>query len=221
MAFTPILVTGTYLLPTGEPVSGSISFTPTAVMRDASTNTSISTNERVVGLDENGYFEIELFATNDGTTEPKGVTYEVNERFRNTSYNKYFISLDKLAIDGTVDIADIVPNEEPITTYNYATVEYVDQLAGMSSHIQFSPTSEILSTNVQDAIEEVRELSRFEYTQSTPSSSWTINHNMRFHPAVTVVDSGGTHVMGEVTYTSLNQVNVTFTSPFSGKAYLS
>jgi hypothetical protein len=221
MGFTPILVTGTYLLPTGQPVSGSISFTPTAVMRDPFTNTNISTNERVAALDENGHFQIQLFATNDVGIEPNGVTYEVNERFRNTSYNKYFISLDYLSPDGLVDIADIVPNVEPITTYNYATVEYVDQMAGRAEHTQFIPTDEILSTNVQAAIEEVRELSRYVHTQLSASQTWTINHNMRFHPSVSIVDTGDTHIIGEITYTTLNQVIVTFTSPFSGKAYLS
>jgi hypothetical protein len=40
------------------------------------------------------------------------------------------------------------------------------------------------------------------------------------HPAVSVVDSAGTVVFGEVTYDSANQITVRFSSGFAGKAYL-
>lgn len=58
------------------------------------------------------------------------------------------------------------------------------------------------------------------YTQSTPSSTWVIEHALGGHPSVTVVDSAGTTVFGEVKYDSTTQVTVSFTVPFSGLAYL-
>jgi hypothetical protein len=58
------------------------------------------------------------------------------------------------------------------------------------------------------------------YTQVSPATLWTITHNLGRYPAVTVVDSAGTPVIGKVIYVSANQVTVTFTSAFSGKAYL-
>jgi hypothetical protein len=61
----------------------------------------------------------------------------------------------------------------------------------------------------------------FAHTQQTPSSSWTILHNLNFNPNVTVVDSAGTNVEGEVRYTNPNQLVVVFSSAFSGYAYLS
>jgi hypothetical protein len=59
------------------------------------------------------------------------------------------------------------------------------------------------------------------FVQSSPSAIWVIVHNMGGHPTVTVVDSGGTLQLGGVTYDSDAQVTVTFSAPFSGKAYLS
>lgn len=61
---------------------------------------------------------------------------------------------------------------------------------------------------------------RYVHTQNTASSNWVINHSLGGYPSVTVVDSASTTVIGEVSYVSTSQVQVTFTSPFSGYAYL-
>ena len=61
----------------------------------------------------------------------------------------------------------------------------------------------------------------YAHTQGTASATWTIVHNLDFFPNVTVVDSGGTIVEGEIAYTNRNQVVLTFSASFSGKAYLS
>lgn len=58
------------------------------------------------------------------------------------------------------------------------------------------------------------------HAQSTPSSTWVISHSLGGKPSVTVVDSADTYVIGEVTYNSTSQVTVSFTTPFSGYAYL-
>lgn len=221
MAFTLISVTGQYLLPTGQPASGSVSFTLTAPMRDASTNVTITPQEQVVALNNSGSISINLYANDDPTTQPDGVTYEVNERLNETGYNKYFITINRDSPNGIYDLADVVPNYEPITTYNYATKEYVDTRTTSAAGITFTPTSEITATTVQGAIEQVRELSRYVHTQNSPSTTWTINHNLKMYPSVTVVDSAESHVMGQVIYQTLNSVTVEFTSAFSGKAYLS
>lgn len=60
----------------------------------------------------------------------------------------------------------------------------------------------------------------FTFNQAVASTTWVIPHNMARHPAVSVVDSAGTVVFGEVTYDSANQITVRFSSGFAGKAYL-
>lgn len=62
--------------------------------------------------------------------------------------------------------------------------------------------------------------STYTHTQSSPSSTWTISHNLARRPSVTVVDSAGTVVIGEVTYLSDNSLRVEFSAGFSGQAYL-
>lgn len=58
------------------------------------------------------------------------------------------------------------------------------------------------------------------YTQASPSATWTITHALGGRPSVTIVDSAGTVVIGEVTYNSDTEISVSFTAAFSGFAYL-
>lgn len=59
----------------------------------------------------------------------------------------------------------------------------------------------------------------FSFTQSTPASVWTITHNLGRFPSVTVSDSTGRVVEGDINYVSVNQLTVTFIAAFSGSAY--
>jgi hypothetical protein len=59
------------------------------------------------------------------------------------------------------------------------------------------------------------------HNQATPSEVWTIPHNLGFYPNVTVEDSAGTIVVGEVSYDSPDQLTLTFASAFAGRAFVS
>jgi hypothetical protein len=61
----------------------------------------------------------------------------------------------------------------------------------------------------------------YEHMQGSASSSWAITHNLGFKPNVTVIDSAGNIVEGEIAYTNSNSLTVSFQSSFSGNAYLS
>lgn len=58
------------------------------------------------------------------------------------------------------------------------------------------------------------------HVQGIASSVWIIPHNMNKYPSVSVVDSGGSIVEGDVTYNDINNLTITFTAPFGGRAYL-
>jgi hypothetical protein len=60
----------------------------------------------------------------------------------------------------------------------------------------------------------------FIFEQQVPASIWTIVHSLGKFPSVVVIDSAGTIVIGEISYTNINQIVLTFSSGFSGKAYL-
>lgn len=61
---------------------------------------------------------------------------------------------------------------------------------------------------------------RYVHTQGFAASTWIITHQLGGHPSVTVVNSLGIVVVGTVTYNSTSEIQVDFTAPFSGIAYL-
>lgn len=61
----------------------------------------------------------------------------------------------------------------------------------------------------------------FEYNQLTPSTQWTIIHNLNFYPSVLTLDTSGTIVEGMVTHVSKNTLYVTFNIAVAGSARLS
>lgn len=58
------------------------------------------------------------------------------------------------------------------------------------------------------------------FSQDIPSALWTITHNLNKKPSVTVVSSADIVMYGDITYLNTNKLTVTFSAPFSGKAYL-
>lgn len=59
----------------------------------------------------------------------------------------------------------------------------------------------------------------YPHTQAVAASTWTIPHNLGKFPSVTVVDSAGTEVVGDVTHADENTAVVTFTAAFAGRAF--
>ena len=59
----------------------------------------------------------------------------------------------------------------------------------------------------------------FVYEQNLPSSVWNVKHDLGKFPAVSVVDSAGTEVVGAIDYIDENNVTLTFVGAFSGKAF--
>ena len=60
----------------------------------------------------------------------------------------------------------------------------------------------------------------FEYSQVAPATVWNIQHNLNNFPSITVIDNAGTVVAGQYTYIDNNNVTLTFSAGFAGKAYL-
>lgn len=60
----------------------------------------------------------------------------------------------------------------------------------------------------------------FVFSQSIANNIWNINHNLNKYPSVTVIDSAGTEVIGDIKYTDSNNIIITFSNQFTGKAYL-
>lgn len=68
--------------------------------------------------------------------------------------------------------------------------------------------------------EQIAQIKRYTHHQLASVDTWSINHNLGKYPSVTIVDSAGTMVVGDILYIDENNLQVTFSSAFSGKAYL-
>lgn len=62
---------------------------------------------------------------------------------------------------------------------------------------------------------------RYIHPQSTPDNVWTITHNLGLLPQVTIMNSAGQVVEGDINYISNDVVELTFVAQFSGIAILS
>lgn len=62
----------------------------------------------------------------------------------------------------------------------------------------------------------------YRHVQDVASATWVIPHNLGFNPGgVSVLDSAGTNVVGDIVYSDANTVTLNFSAPFAGTANLS
>lgn len=71
-----------------------------------------------------------------------------------------------------------------------------------------------------DFLNSLKTSGTFSYEQMIPSTEWYVEHNLKGYPSVTVVDSAGSVVYGEVYYIDENNLKVIFNVSFSGQVYL-
>lgn len=57
------------------------------------------------------------------------------------------------------------------------------------------------------------------HDQQTAAETWEITHNLGKYPAVTVIDTAGDQVEGDLQYLGLNTVRITFGAAFAGRAF--
>ena len=89
--------------------------------------------------------------------------------------------------------------------------EATSTAAGLLSAEDKAALDELVATSLRDY---------YIYNQPVAAATWTINHPLNKRPAVTVVDSAGTVVVGDIVYNSDSQLEISFSGAFSGKAYL-
>jgi hypothetical protein len=60
----------------------------------------------------------------------------------------------------------------------------------------------------------------YTHVQSSPATTWIINHNLGYKPDVTLYSSGGVVMYAEIVHASNNQTQIIFTIPTTGVARL-
>jgi len=96
------------------------------------------------------------------------------------------------------------------------------EISGTVEVNQLNITAEIIATGPRGEKGEKGDSGDLNYVhyQSTPSEKWLINHNLGKYPSVSIVNSAGSIVIGDVVILDENNVEVSFSGSFSGRAYI-
>lgn len=113
-----ITLTGTYVDIEGNPVSGSVRFTPQTIIKDTDQNQIIINIPIQATLNGSGSFSVVLPVTDDTDVAPTPFAYEVEEIF--SGGRTFFITLPGGGA-GTQDIADLAPAVSTAEAANYVT----------------------------------------------------------------------------------------------------
>ena len=125
-----------------------------------------------------------------------------------------------LKIDSDVEITKTVSaNGGSSTEWNSA---YEEAVVGVSVS---GTTTKTLTVTQQDggtltATWQDNTDSTFVFTQGVAATTWNIQHNLGKFPSVSVVNTNDFVIIGEVEYIDNNNVTLTFSAGFAGKAFL-
>tara|TARA_R110000803_G_scaffold167553_1_gene230838 strand:+ start:273 stop:611 length:339 start_codon:yes stop_codon:yes gene_type:complete len=102
--------------------------------------------------------------------------------------------------------------------FKKAPLRKEDEIIISDSAVPNMPTK---TTDIEVLAKIITSLGTFVFSQSVASDTWVIKHDLNKYVSVTITDSQPTPqtVIGSVTYDSLTQCTVTFSAPFSGKAF--
>ena len=121
----------------------------------------------------------------------------------------------------------LISEQKNISSFGHYTVDSYTQAAvgyynmqvtynggqgQMTSDLFYDVSNFILASGAGDKT--------FTFTQPTPSVQWTIQHNLNKFPSVSVVNNNNILMYGDTTYIDNNNLTITFSGGFSGKAYL-
>lgn len=105
-------------------------------------------------------------------------------------------------------------------------LKLTDQLDGTVNNIKlkgkgnFIDISQTLTNQVDFEVVNIPTDANFIFTQSIPTTTWNITHNLDKFCSVEVVSDSNVIKYGNVTYVDKNKLTITFSAAFSGKAYL-
>jgi hypothetical protein len=121
-------VNGTYVDLLGNPVRGSVTFTPQTILKEKAANVIIIPTAIVKTLDSSGSLTITLPVSNDTDVVPQPFIYTVTENF--TGGRTLEISLPVDASSGTLNLADLLSAVSPAEAASYTTYAQYEALEG-------------------------------------------------------------------------------------------
>lgn len=125
-SLSTVTVTGTYVSLVGNPISGSISFTPEIMLLERTANVIIVAKSIVKTLDANGSFSVILPVTSDTDVVPISFSYTVTENF--AGGREFKIALPLSVAGTTQNLADLLPSVTVAESSLYVTTDQYQAL---------------------------------------------------------------------------------------------
>lgn len=125
-----------------------------------------------------------------------------------------------------VAVPDLIDGLDPLTVEGghllgrYSVLDGEPQNIILGNNLVLDPITGVLDVVIPPPTPADGPDLNYTHNQMVASASWTITHNLGKYPSVTVVDSAGTAWEGDITYINNNSLQINFSLPFSGKAYL-
>lgn len=131
MALSPDITTvtlqGTYVDLNGDPISGSVRFTPNTLVKDTDQNQILVNRGVTVTLNAQGAFSTTLPATDETDYVPTPIAYRVEELF--TGGRTFYLVLPLSSAGTTQDIADLGEAGSSSDATNYITTDEYNTLS--------------------------------------------------------------------------------------------
>lgn len=114
-------VEGTYVDLIGNPVSGSVTFTPQTILKETTLNVILMPTAIVKTLDASGSLSLTLPCTSDTDVTPQPFIYTVVENF--TGGRTTQIALPLSVANTTQNLADLLPAVTTAVSASYVTLD--------------------------------------------------------------------------------------------------
>lgn len=223
---------GRYGDPQGLPLKGTVSFTtpPTVVLMDGDLIVARTTT---VTLDENGAFDVFLVATDNPHMSPTSWAYQVTEKLTAPTpqvppfvappppTRTFYILLPYDSDPDGVNLADLAPAQPYTVAYLPVTGPAGPQGPPGAPGAVTQQVFDALAARVtatEAAI--VARPTPQSFSQVSAAATWTITHAFPYRPNVSLFDTSGREIGGQVSFPSSTTVSVQFTAPETGSAIL-
>ena len=141
-------VEGTYVDLIGNPVSGSVTFTPQTILKETTLNVIMMPTAIIKTLDATGSLTLTLPCTSDTDVAPQPFIYTVVENF--TGGRTTQIALPVSVANTTQNLADLLP---AVTTAESASYVTLDQYQALLARYTADELVRLIVVNGEDYVE--------------------------------------------------------------------
>lgn len=161
--------------------------------------------------------------------ESKANTVDINTNIETLNRNISQLQAKVLEVANEIQGVDLSPyrTEEQINTIVDGKISSalrnieptIEKVTGEKLKSKETEIGQNIEATVGNKLREYKG-NTFVFENQNASGDWVITHNLNRYPSVTVVDTGGNEIIGDVKYSNSNEIIITFNGVFSGKAFL-